>query len=82
MADEFERIAARLTQRLGFQRSAYLRLTGERPMLISSYPRSWTSRYFQLGYQQLDPVVRRARAEHRCSARRGPGRKPRAAPVL
>ncbi|KRR10617.1 hypothetical protein CQ10_40760 [Bradyrhizobium valentinum] len=33
-------------------------------MLISSYPKSWTSRYFQLGYQQLDPVVRRARAEH------------------
>ncbi|WP_108523184.1 autoinducer binding domain-containing protein [Bradyrhizobium algeriense] len=63
-ADEFERVATRLTQRLGFQRFAYLRLTGETPMLISSYPKSWTSRYFQLGYQQLDPVVRRARAEH------------------
>ncbi|OCK59918.1 autoinducer binding domain-containing protein [Bradyrhizobium sp. LMTR 3] len=62
--DEFERVAMRLTQRLGFQRFAYLRLTGETPMLISSYPKSWTSRYFQLGYQQLDPVVRRARAEH------------------
>ncbi|NOJ41119.1 autoinducer binding domain-containing protein [Bradyrhizobium australiense] len=61
--DEFERVATRLTQRLGFQRFAYLRLTGETPMLISSYPKTWTSRYFQLGYQQLDPVVRRARAE-------------------
>lgn len=63
-ADAFERVATRLTQRLGFQRFAYLRLTGETPMLISSYPKSWTSRYFQLGYQQLDPVVRRARLEH------------------
>ncbi len=63
-ADEFERVATRLTQRLGFQRFAYLRLAGESPMLISSYPKSWTSRYFHLGYQQLDPVVRRARAEH------------------
>ncbi|MCA6108046.1 autoinducer binding domain-containing protein [Bradyrhizobium cenepequi] len=63
-ADEFERVAARLTQRLGFQRFAYLRLTGDTPMLISSYPKSWTSRYFQLGYQKLDPVVRRARVEH------------------
>ncbi|KRR11010.1 autoinducer binding domain-containing protein [Bradyrhizobium valentinum] len=63
-ANEFERVATRLTQRLGFERFAYLRLTGETPMLISSYPKSWTSRYFQLGYQQLDPVVRRARAEH------------------
>jgi LuxR family transcriptional activator of conjugal transfer of Ti plasmids len=63
-ADAFERVANRVTQRLGFQRFAYLRLTGEAPMLISSYPKSWTSRYFQLGYQQLDPVVHRARLEH------------------
>ncbi|UPJ47686.1 autoinducer binding domain-containing protein [Bradyrhizobium sp. 200] len=62
--DEFERVATRLTQQLGFQRFAYLRLTGDTPTLISSYPKSWTSRYFQLGYQQLDPVVRRARVEH------------------
>ncbi|MCA6111274.1 autoinducer binding domain-containing protein [Bradyrhizobium cenepequi] len=61
---ELERVATRLTQRLSFQRFAYLRLTGDTPMLISSYPKSWTSRYFQLGYQQLDPVVRRARVEH------------------
>lgn len=53
----------RLTQKLGFQRFAYLCLSGEAPMLISSYPDSWTSRYFHLGYQQLDPVVLRARVE-------------------
>lgn len=63
-ADEFERVATRLTHRLGFERFAYLRLVGETPMLISSYPKSWTNRYFRLGYQQLDPVVRHARLEH------------------
>jgi LuxR family transcriptional activator of conjugal transfer of Ti plasmids len=63
-ADEFERVATRLTHRLGFQHFAYLRLAGETPMLISSYPKSWTSRYFNLGYQHLDPVVHRARLEH------------------
>ncbi|WJR75509.1 autoinducer binding domain-containing protein [Bradyrhizobium sp. NP1] len=63
-ADAFERVATRLTHRLGFQHFAYLRITGETPVLISSYPKSWTSRYFQLEYQQLDPVVRRARLEH------------------
>src|SRR5262245_58850313 len=62
-ADAFERVATRLAQKLGFQRFAYLRLAGETPLLISSYPKSWTSRYFQLGYQELDPVVRRARVE-------------------
>ena len=59
----FERVAARAVQKLGFQRFAYLRLTGDTPLLISSYPKSWTSRYFELGYQQLDPVVLRARME-------------------
>ncbi|MTV14031.1 MULTISPECIES: autoinducer binding domain-containing protein [Bradyrhizobium] len=62
-ATAFERVAARLAQRLGFQRFAYLRLAGDNPMLISSYPKSWTGRYFDLGYQRLDPVVLRARVE-------------------
>jgi LuxR family transcriptional activator of conjugal transfer of Ti plasmids len=61
---EFERVATRLAQSLGFERFAYLRLTGDTPLLISSYPKSWTSRYFDLGYQQIDPVVRRARFEN------------------
>src|SRR5260221_4132382 len=59
----FEKIARRLTERLGFRWFAYLRVTDETPSLISSYPKSWTARYFDLGYQQLDPVVRRARRE-------------------
>lgn len=60
----FERVATRITQQLGFKRFAYLRLKGDRPTLISSYPKSWTKRYFDLGYQKIDPVVRRASREH------------------
>lgn len=56
----FERIAKRITERLGFRWFAYLRLDDDAPTLISSYPKSWTNRYFELGYQQIDPVVRRA----------------------
>jgi LuxR family transcriptional activator of conjugal transfer of Ti plasmids len=60
----FERVATRVTQRLGFRWFAYLRMAEEKPTLISSYPKSWTSRYFNLKYQHLDPVVQRARREH------------------
>lgn len=60
----FERIATRVTQQLGFKRFAYLRLKGGKPALISSYPKPWTERYFDLGYQQIDPVVWRASREH------------------
>jgi LuxR family transcriptional regulator, activator of conjugal transfer of Ti plasmids len=59
----FERIARRIAERLGFRWFAYLRLSDDIPTLMSSYPKSWTSRYFDLGYQQIDPVVRRARHE-------------------
>lgn len=59
----FERIATRIAGRLGFRWFAYLRLSDDVPILMSSYPRSWTNRYFDLGYQQIDPVVRRARQE-------------------
>src|SRR5581483_4940486 len=59
----FARIARRITERLGFRWFAYLRLSDDMPRLMSSYPRSWTDRYFELGYQQIDPVVRRARYE-------------------
>ena len=61
---DFERVAKRFTQRLGFRWFAYLRLAEHVPVLISSYPKSWTDRYFDLGYQRLDPVLRRARREH------------------
>jgi LuxR family transcriptional activator of conjugal transfer of Ti plasmids len=61
---EFERVATRLTERLGFRWFAYLQVKESGSTLISSYPKLWTARYFKLGYQQLDPVVRRARREH------------------
>jgi LuxR family transcriptional activator of conjugal transfer of Ti plasmids len=60
----FERVATRIAQRLGFRCFAYLRLVADQPTLISSYPKSWTNRYFNLSYQKLDPIVRRARREH------------------
>lgn len=63
-ADAFGRVGTRLAQRLGFQHFAYLGISEEKPMLISSYPTSWTDRYFHLGYQELDPVIRRARLEY------------------
>ena len=59
----FARIARRMTERLGFRWFAYLRLSDDVPALISSYPKPWTDRYFDLGYQQIDPVVQRARRE-------------------
>jgi len=61
---DLHKIAARLTHRLGFRWFAYLGLTQDASTLISSYPKSWTGRYFDLRYQQIDPVVRRARQQH------------------
>jgi len=62
-AAAFELIATRLTKNLGFQHFAYLRLAEDAPILISSYPKRWTSRYFHLRYEHLDPVLLRARGE-------------------
>jgi LuxR family transcriptional activator of conjugal transfer of Ti plasmids len=59
----FERVARRITERLGFRWFAYLRLSDDTPTLMSSYPKSWTDRYFDLNYQKIDPVIRRARDE-------------------
>jgi LuxR family transcriptional activator of conjugal transfer of Ti plasmids len=75
-AAAFERVAERLARKLGFQQFAYLRLTGDTAMLISSYPKSWTNRYFRLGYQQLDPVIIRARGERELFTWGGAARAP------
>jgi LuxR family transcriptional regulator, activator of conjugal transfer of Ti plasmids len=61
---DFERIAARAAARLGFRWFAYLKIVDGAPKLISSYPKSWTSRYFDLHYERLDPIVQRARLDH------------------
>ncbi|WP_027582046.1 autoinducer binding domain-containing protein [Bradyrhizobium sp. Ai1a-2] len=60
---EFERTASRAAHGLGFRWFAYLRVGDGRPSLISSYPKSWTSRYLRLNYHGLDPVIQRARVE-------------------
>lgn len=60
---DFARIGRRISERLGFRWFAYLRLSDDARTLISSYPKSWTDRYFDVGYQQIDPVVSRARRE-------------------
>lgn len=62
-SDAFERVASRVAHGLGFRWFAYLRIGDGQPTLVSSYPKSWTSRYFRRNYQCLDPVVQRARAE-------------------
>lgn len=62
--ESFEQVASRATRGLGFRWYAYLSLGNGAPKLISSYPKTWTSRYFDLAYQHLDPVVQRARLEH------------------
>ena len=62
--DDFARSATRVSQYLGFRWFAYLRVVEEEPKLISSYPKSSTNRYFELRYEQLDPVIRRARLEN------------------
>ncbi|KRR25225.1 hypothetical protein CQ14_09400 [Bradyrhizobium lablabi] len=61
----FQNIGERAAHRLGFRWFAYLSLSDDTPRLISSYPRSWTTRYFELGYDDIDPVLRRARTERR-----------------
>jgi LuxR family transcriptional regulator, activator of conjugal transfer of Ti plasmids len=61
---DLHKVAVRLTHRLGFRWFAYLGLTQDASTLISSYPKSWTGRYFDLRYQHIDPVVRRARQQH------------------
>src|SRR5581483_10821642 len=60
----FAQVARRAALSLGFQRFAYLNLTGGIPFLISSYPKSWTNRYLTLQYQNIDLVVQRASREH------------------
>jgi len=61
--DDFARLATRVSQCLGFRWFAYLQMVEEEPKLISSYPKSWTNRYLEHGYEQVDPVIQRARLE-------------------
>lgn len=59
----FRRVAARTAEQLGFRWFAYLGFTDAAPVLISSYPRAWTTHYFAERYEQVDPVVETSRRE-------------------
>lgn len=57
-------VVSRTAQNLGFTYFAYLGLDNGDPLLISSYPRSWTDHYFAQHFESIDPVVIRARQNH------------------
>ncbi|WP_247392996.1 autoinducer binding domain-containing protein, partial [Bradyrhizobium sp. 35] len=66
---------ADVAKALNLSSFAYLGLPkkgGDDPNLISTYPPGWTTRYLQLRYQELDPVVRQA-IIHARPFRWGPG---------
>ena len=55
--DDFRRVAERTAHSLGFRWFAYFSRRANGPNLISSYPKSWTSHYFDEGYEDIDPVL-------------------------
>jgi LuxR family transcriptional regulator, activator of conjugal transfer of Ti plasmids len=60
---DFQEAMTEATAALGVPYFAYLALRrglAAPPLLISSYPTSWTSHYLERGYEQLDPVVLQA----------------------
>lgn len=59
----FRAVAERATQRLGFSYFAYLSLAEHSHMLISTYPKEWTTRYLNERYDLIDPVIIRARRD-------------------
>ncbi|KYK46213.1 LuxR family transcriptional regulator [Bradyrhizobium liaoningense] len=59
--DDFRRVAERAAHALGFRWFAYFGQRANGPNLISSYPKSWTSHYFQEEYHNIDPVLQEPR---------------------
>jgi LuxR family transcriptional activator of conjugal transfer of Ti plasmids len=59
--DDFRRVAERTAHALGFRWFAYFGRRADVPDLISSYPKSWTSHYFDEGYDNIDPVFQKPR---------------------
>lgn len=59
--DDFRRVAERAAHALGFRWFAYFGQRANGPILISSYPKSWTSHYFREGYHNIDPVLQEPR---------------------
>ncbi len=59
----FRALGERATQRLGFRSFAYLGFSDEAHTLISTYSKEWTTHYLNERYQQIDPVIIRARRD-------------------
>lgn len=59
--EEFQRVAERAAHALGFRWFAYFVGGDGDPSVITSYPKSWAQRYLDEQYQDVDPVLRRAR---------------------
>lgn len=53
----FQQVAQRAAHAIGFRWFAYFGFGQGLPTLISSYPRAWTSRYLEEGYEEVDPVI-------------------------
>jgi LuxR family transcriptional regulator, activator of conjugal transfer of Ti plasmids len=60
--------AERVASELGFENFAYLGLHESHTVWISNYPRDWISRYFERGYERIDPVVSLAKTHRRAFA--------------
>ncbi len=69
-ANSESELASALTTAAGavdMPKIAYLcisRRAMDSPLLITNYPRAWEHRYFNQGYQHIDPVVRQAFTDH------------------
>lgn len=59
----FRAVAERTTQRLGFRCFAYLAFADDAHLLISTYPKEWTTHYLSERYDRIDPVIIRARRD-------------------
>lgn len=54
-----------LVAELGFDRYAYLYVQPKRTHAVSNYAPEWQERYFDAGYESLDPVVKTAKSKLR-----------------
>jgi LuxR family transcriptional activator of conjugal transfer of Ti plasmids len=61
-------VAHRAASSLGFKWFAYLGLHENETVWISNYPRNWIERYFEQGYEAVDPIVVNARKQKRAFA--------------
>jgi LuxR family transcriptional regulator, activator of conjugal transfer of Ti plasmids len=60
--EEFQRVGQRAAHALGFRWFAYYEGGHGDPTVVTSYPKSWVDRYGDEQYQNVDPVLRQARA--------------------